>query len=91
MSDLVNIEDAKALKRMGLPLYMPVEHRQFARESTKLSCRLWDDLATFCGRMLDYEKDPTERKPKDLDSFAEENGQRRQGAARSRQPAQGQA
>ena len=63
MSDLVNIEDAKALKRMGLPLYMPVEHRQFARESTKLWCRLWDDLAKFCGRMLDYEKDPTERKP----------------------------
>jgi hypothetical protein len=64
MSDFVNIEDAKALKRMGLPLNMPIEHRQSARESTKPWCRLWDDPAKFCWRTLDYEKDPTERKLK---------------------------
>jgi hypothetical protein len=40
MIDPVNIEDANSLKRMGLPLSMPVEHRKFARENSKH----WSDL-----------------------------------------------
>jgi hypothetical protein len=35
MSEFTNLEDANSLKRMGLPLNMPVEHRKFARESSK--------------------------------------------------------
>ncbi len=63
MSNQVDIEDAKALKRWPTAQYTR-RHRQLARESAKLWCRLWDDLAKFCGRMLDYGKDPTERKLK---------------------------
>ena len=63
MSNPVDFEDAKAPKRWPTAQYTR-RHRQLARESTKLWCRLWDDLAKFCGRMLDYEKDPKERKLK---------------------------
>jgi hypothetical protein len=35
MSEFTNLEDANSLKRMGLPLNMPVEHRKLARESSK--------------------------------------------------------
>jgi hypothetical protein len=44
MSDPVNIEDANSLKRMGLPPNMPVEHRKFARQSSKHWIALWIDL-----------------------------------------------
>jgi hypothetical protein len=61
MSDLVNIEDAKVLKRMGLPLNMPVQHRQFAREGTKHYTALWSDLTAFCNAMYDYRDNSTEK------------------------------
>jgi hypothetical protein len=35
MSDLVNIDDANSLKKIGMPLNVPVEHRKLARDSSK--------------------------------------------------------
>jgi hypothetical protein len=50
-SDPINIEDAKVPKGMGLPLNMPVEHRQFARESSKHSFALWKWRAELLPRV----------------------------------------
>ena len=61
MSDLINIEDAKALKRMGVPLNTLVERRQFARESAKHWVALWNDLTAFCNAMHDYRDNSTEQ------------------------------
>jgi hypothetical protein len=47
ISDLSNIEDAKAFKRMGLPLTTPAEHRTFAKTSTEQWVMLWNDLGEF--------------------------------------------
>jgi hypothetical protein len=61
MSDPIDIEDAKAMKRMGLPLNTPIEHRVFQHETSKQFIRLWDDLAAFCLKMFDYNADPSEK------------------------------
>jgi hypothetical protein len=49
-----DINDARAFKNMGLPLNTPVEHREFAPESTKLYLALWGDLTEFCNKMYAY-------------------------------------
>lgn len=61
MSEVTSLGDAKAQKRMGVPLNTPVEHREFARESTKHWVALWNDLNAFCNAMCAYHDDSNEK------------------------------
>lgn len=62
MSDPTKLEHARAMKRMGVALNTPVEERQFAVESSRRYCGLWDDLTAFCHAMFAYNKAATRRK-----------------------------
>jgi hypothetical protein len=61
MTDPIDFEAAKAMKRMGLPLNTPVERRTLQRETSKQYLRLWDDLTAFCLKMVEYNADPSEK------------------------------
>jgi hypothetical protein len=58
MTDVTNFDDAKAMKRMGLPLNTPVEPKTFRRETTKL----WFDVARparkLIGQAYQYARKP---------------------------------
>jgi hypothetical protein len=55
MTDITNLKDAKALKRMGAPLNTPVVEREMSREGGKRYGDVWGALLKFCKTMLAYE------------------------------------
>jgi hypothetical protein len=66
MTDVTNFDDAKAMKRMGLPLNTPVEDRTFRRKTTKL----WFDVARparkLIGQAYQYARKPSVNRLKKL-------------------------
>ena len=48
------LEDARLLKRAGLPLATPVEHREFSQAYTKQWVALMDAHSAFMAALLEY-------------------------------------
>jgi hypothetical protein len=64
---ITNIQDARALKRMGVAPNMPVEHFVFSETYSKHWFGLMKAHDTFCGALADYVDDvsfPKWRKPR---------------------------
>jgi hypothetical protein len=62
MTDTTNIEDAKAMRRMGLPLNTPVTHKTFSKQYTELWVRYMKACYAFTNAFLDYHAKPGKRR-----------------------------
>jgi hypothetical protein len=49
-----NLQDARALKRMGMPLNTPVERREFSEAYSKQWLGLMKAHGNFCGALAGY-------------------------------------
>jgi hypothetical protein len=58
MTEITNIEDARALKAVNLPLNLQVEHRTFSREYTRHWVRLMNAHGAFERAIEDYTAGP---------------------------------
>jgi hypothetical protein len=53
---ITNLEDARAMQRMGMPLDTPVEHRMFSAEYTRHWVKLMNAHLKFIRTMGKYSK-----------------------------------
>jgi hypothetical protein len=60
-NDITKIDNARALKAMGMPLNLPVEERTFAPKGTKLWVAVVKAGREFLGQTFKYGKDPSPR------------------------------
>jgi hypothetical protein len=56
---ITNLEDARAMQRMGIPLDTPVEHRMFSAEYTRHWIKLMQAHHKFILTMVKYSKSLT--------------------------------
>ena len=56
---VTNLEDARAMQRMGMPLDTPVEHRMFSAEYTRYWVKLMNAHLKFMRTMGKYSKSLT--------------------------------
>jgi hypothetical protein len=61
MSNLIDIEAAKAFRNMGVPYDTPVEKRFYSRKSSKRLLALARAQSKFLNQAIACSEDPTER------------------------------